>query len=108
MRIAPDFTLLHYVSSSFSLLLPAVIAHLCCGLRNSGAMTDPVWQAHLNAAVTAVNSDQEACPSNASKIQKFAILPRNFSVQGGELTPTFKLKRQFVEQEYEAVVDGLY
>ena len=77
-------------------------------LRNSGAMNDPVWREHLTAAITAVNSDQEACPSNASKIQKFAILPRNFSVQGGELTPTFKLKRQFVEGQYEAVVEGLY
>jgi long-subunit acyl-CoA synthetase (AMP-forming) len=71
-------------------------------------MTDPVWQEHLTAAVTAVNSDPEACPSNASKIQKFAILPRNFSVQSGELTPTFKLKRQFVEEQYASVVAGLY
>ena len=51
---------------------------------------------------------QEACPSNASKIQKFAILPKNFSVAGDELTPTFKLKRQYVEDVYSDIIEGLY
>eukprot|EP01044_Picomonas_judraskeda_P021054 COSAG03_NODE_4854_length_1412_cov_1.152323_1_plen_263_part_00 len=57
------------------------------------AMTDPVWQEHLTNAIKAVNGNQRACPSNASKIQKFAILPKNFSVEGEEFTPTLKLKR---------------
>ena len=72
------------------------------------AMNDPVWQAHLTKAIKDVNADQTVCPSNASKIQKFAILPKNFSVEGEEFTPTLKLKRSVVEANYASVIDGLY
>ena len=33
---------------------------------------------------------------------------RAFSVAGGELTPTMKLRRRFVEERYRDVLDGLY
>ena len=72
------------------------------------AMEDPVWQAHLTKAIKAVNGNQTVCPSNASKIQKFAILPVNFSVEGEEFTPTLKLKRSVVEAKYASIIDGLY
>ena len=72
------------------------------------AMTDPIWQAHLTNAIKAVNANQKACPSNASKIQKFAILPKNFSVEGEEFTPTLKLKRSVVEKQYADVIEQLY
>lgn len=46
--------------------------------------------------------------SNAQKIQRFSILPSEFSVDGGELTPTLKLKRKIINQKYEAVINGMY
>jgi long-chain acyl-CoA synthetase len=42
------------------------------------------------------------------KIKKVAILPREFSLENGELTPTLKVKRRVVEQRYKDVIDGLY
>jgi len=72
------------------------------------AMNDPTWQAHLNNAIKAVNANQQVCPSNASRIQKFAILPKNFSVEGEEFTPTLKLKRSVVEKQYADIIEGLY
>src|SRR6478672_3221516 len=40
--------------------------------------------------------------------KKFLILSRDFSVEGGELTPTLKVKRRIVEERHRAAIDALY
>jgi long-chain acyl-CoA synthetase len=42
------------------------------------------------------------------KIKKIALLDEEFSVEGGELTPTLKVRRKFVEDKHREVIDGLY
>lgn len=46
--------------------------------------------------------------SKAAHIKKFKLIPTDFSMPGGELTPTMKLKRKVTEQKYKAVIDELY
>ena len=41
-------------------------------------------------------------------IKKFVILPRDFSVEGGELTPTLKLKRKVIIEKYQEKINSLY
>jgi long-chain acyl-CoA synthetase len=41
-------------------------------------------------------------------IKKFHILPNDFSIEGGELTPTLKIKRKLVSERHKATLDGLY
>lgn len=41
-------------------------------------------------------------------IKKFAILPADFSVESGELTPTMKLKRKVVTGNYQDLIESLY
>ncbi len=41
-------------------------------------------------------------------IKKFILLPREFSVEGGELTPTMKLKRKVIYSKYQDKIEGLY
>jgi long-chain acyl-CoA synthetase len=41
-------------------------------------------------------------------IKRFAILETDFTQEGGELTPTLKLKRKFVGEKYKDMLDRLY
>ena len=42
------------------------------------------------------------------KIKKIALLENEFTIEGGELTPTMKVKRRVVDEKYRAVIDKLY
>lgn len=41
-------------------------------------------------------------------IKKFKILPEDFSIEGGELTPTMKVKRRVVQERHRALIEELY
>lgn len=62
----------------------------------------------IEEAIVATNKDVTVVPNNASKIQKFTILPQDLSVNTDELTPTYKLKRGFVDQKYKAAIDAMF
>ncbi|HMV46218.1 MAG TPA: long-chain fatty acid--CoA ligase [Blastocatellia bacterium] len=42
------------------------------------------------------------------KIKKIALLDKEFSVEGGELTPTLKVRRKFVEDKHRDIINALY
>ena len=50
----------------------------------------------------------EKATSNAQKIQKWILLRTDFSITGGELTPTQKLKRYLVQSKYADSIKKLY
>ena len=62
-------------------------------------------KAALQAALDVANGN---ATSRAQKIQKFQIVPEDFSVPGGELGPTLKLKRPPVVEKYGDVIRGMY
>jgi len=41
-------------------------------------------------------------------IKRFAILDKDFSIEGGELTPTLKVKRKIINERYRDLFDSLY
>jgi len=43
-----------------------------------------------------------------AKIKRFAVLATDFTLDGGELTPTLKVKRRVVSQKYKDAIEELY
>ncbi len=46
--------------------------------------------------------------NHVEQIKKFELLPREWSVEGGELTPTLKLKRKVIMEKYKDAVERIY
>jgi len=42
------------------------------------------------------------------RIKRFALLPEEFSIERGELTPTMKVRRRAVEEHWKAVIEEMY
>jgi long-chain acyl-CoA synthetase len=45
---------------------------------------------------------------NQEQIKKFTVLPVDWTIEGGEITPTLKMKRKVVNQKYEAEIESMY
>ena len=41
-------------------------------------------------------------------INRFAILPRDLTIESGELTPTLKVKRRIIDQHFKHLIDEMY
>ena len=46
--------------------------------------------------------------SNPEQIKKFSILPRDFSIDKGELTPTLKIRRKQINDNWADTIDKMY
>ncbi|MGH9968864.1 MAG: AMP-dependent synthetase/ligase [Pyrinomonadaceae bacterium] len=42
------------------------------------------------------------------RVKKVALLENEFTIEGGELTPTLKVKRRVIDEKYRQVIDRLY
>jgi long-chain acyl-CoA synthetase len=67
-------------------------------------VSDPDLRAEIEKAVEEAN----AAVSKAESIRKFTILPLLWTEEGGQLTPSLKLKRGVVMREHRDDVDALY
>jgi long-chain acyl-CoA synthetase len=74
------------------------------GCTAADLVDDPDLRAEIGAAVTAANESV----SRAESIREFVVLPSDFSEEGGELTPTMKVKRAVVTERYADRIDALY
>ncbi|XP_010014394.1 PREDICTED: long-chain-fatty-acid--CoA ligase ACSBG2 [Nestor notabilis] len=66
---------------------------------------DKAVYAAIQKGISAVN---EKATSNAQKIQKWTLLEKDFSLFGGELGPTMKLKRPAVVEKYKDQIAQFY
>ena len=46
--------------------------------------------------------------SQYEKVKRIALLENELTVEGGELTPTLKVKRRVVDEKYQAVIERIY
>jgi long-chain acyl-CoA synthetase len=68
------------------------------------AVDDPRITDRVAAEIEAVNANLARFES----IRRFAIVEPDFSVDGGELTVTLKLKRRVIETHHQPVIEALY
>ncbi len=46
--------------------------------------------------------------ARVEQIRRFTLLPREFSIESGELTPTLKMKRKIINQNFNDVIEAMY
>ena len=79
----------------------------------AGVPVAPLAEIARNEQVRAFLADrvESDCNSKVARyqtIKKFEVLPHMLSVEGGELTPTMKVKRNVINDKYKAIIDGMY
>jgi len=42
------------------------------------------------------------------RIRRVALLPNEFSIDSGEMTPTLKVKRRVIDERYSDIIEALY
>jgi long-chain acyl-CoA synthetase len=46
--------------------------------------------------------------SNPEQVKKFSILSRDFTIDDGELTPTLKIRRKQIRENWDSVIESMY
>ena len=46
--------------------------------------------------------------NHVEQIKKFELLPAEWTIDGGELTPTLKLKRKVIMEKYRDAIERIY
>jgi long-chain acyl-CoA synthetase len=74
------------------------------GIPASELHTSDAFIASIQSGVDSVNEQF----ARVEHVRKFTILPREFSVEDGELTPTMKIKRRIVNENWGDTIEQMY
>jgi len=69
------------------------------------AIANPKVSEYVKRCLEATN---KKAVSRAAHIRKFKLIPDDFSIPGGELTPTLKLKRKVTEKKFQQYIDEMF
>ena len=73
-----------------------------------GSLDDLVGRDDVRALFQTLVDQANAELAGFEQVKRFALLPAQFSVDTGELTPTLKIKRRVVAERWREAIDGLY
>ena len=96
--------------------LDPTVKNWCESLGHKGTMSTPKDFVETYASCPKMQEAVQKCLdevngeaiSNPAKVQKVTFLPLSFSIDGGELGPTLKLKRFVIYDKYSDVIDKMY
>jgi long-chain acyl-CoA synthetase len=74
------------------------------GLAREELVARPDVLALYQEIVDALNHDL----AQFERIKKIALLPAEFTIESGELTPTMKIRRRAIEERWRQVIEALY
>ena len=87
---------------------PDAVSAWAQGHGKSGKTADLVDDPDLRAEIEAAVEDANKAVSKAESIRKFKVLADAWTEEGGQLTPSLKLKRNVVMRECKDEIVGLY
>jgi long-chain acyl-CoA synthetase len=93
--VVPDWEALRHAIKGQGESLPSTHAEL-----SRSAVAVKIVQREVTA-LTAGLADYE-------RVRRIALLPEEFTIDGGEMTPTLKIKRRVVDQKYGSLIEELY
>lgn len=73
------------------------------GHTNQALIENPIAKALIKKEIDAVNQTL----AQFERIKRHALLPDSFSIEGGELTPSLKVKRKVVKEKYRDIIAEL-
>ncbi|MBT8166317.1 MAG: AMP-binding protein, partial [Acidimicrobiia bacterium] len=76
--------------------------------KSGSTVADLIDDPDLRAAVEEAIEDGNKAVSKAEAVKEFRILPEDFTIDGGEMTPTLKLRRAIVMKKYAGMVEDIY
>ena len=71
---------------------------------NAQIITDPSVIAYYKEIVEELNQNF----NHVEQVKKFELLPREWSVESGEVTPKLSLKRKVIMEKYKDAVERIY
>ncbi|MUL40929.1 long-chain fatty acid--CoA ligase [Streptomonospora sp. PA3] len=74
----------------------------------SGTIAELVEDPDLVATVQEAVDDANKAVSRAESVRKFTVLPVDFTEEGGQMTPSLKVKRHVVAKQFSDEIERLY
>jgi long-chain acyl-CoA synthetase len=92
------------ISPDFQALGRWAAEHAVAAKEPAELVKDAQVKAHYEALVKRVNADLQ----EHERVKKVGVVAEEWSIEGGELTPSMKLKRRVIFERYKDRIDALY
>ena len=93
-------------------LIQPNIEYITQWFKSKGIQTNSIDEACKESdLITAIQEDIDSHNSNFGtweQIKKFELIPEEWSIDAGHLTPTMKLKRKVVKEKYNDIIEKMY
>jgi len=93
-------------------LIQPNIEYITQWLKSKGIQTNSIDEACKESdLITAIQEDINSHNTNFGtweQIKKFELIPEEWSIDAGHLTPTMKLKRKVVKEKYNDIIEKMY
>ena len=98
-----------YLSALITLEMPSILDYV---MKHSLPHKDDIKLLVKNPVILKLIDEEikfkTAAFADYEQIRKFTILSDEFTVKSGEITPTLKVKRKFVQEKYKQIIDLMY
>ncbi len=98
----------HYLTALITLNQDEVLKYAKTHQVSYQNWADLVSKKEVEDLVKTVVEGKNKTLASYETIKKFKILPQDFSIESGELTPTLKVKRKFCTEKYKSVLETMY